>query len=72
MKKKAVCIISGGMDSALSAKIAQEDGYNIISLHFNYGQLTEKKELESFRKISKKLSTIEKYEIDLEFFKQIL
>jgi len=71
MKKKAVCIISGGMDSALSAKIAQEDGYEIIALHFNYGQLTEKKELESFRKIVKSLSTVESYEIDLDFFKLI-
>lgn len=71
MEKKAVCIISGGMDSALSAKIAQEDGYEIIALHFNYGQLTEQKELESFRKISKNLSTIENYEIDLDFFKLI-
>ena len=69
--KKAVCIISGGMDSALGAKIAKEEGYELIALHFNYGQRTEKKELESFRKISKKLECIESYEIDLDFFKQI-
>jgi len=69
--KKAVCIISGGMDSALGAKIAQNEGYSIIALHFNYGQLTEKKELDSFRKILKKLQCIESYEIDLDFFKQI-
>ncbi len=69
--KKAVCIISGGMDSALGAKIAQNEGYKIIALHFNYGQRTEKKELECFRKISKHLNTVEKYEIDLDFFKQI-
>jgi len=69
--KKAVCIISGGMDSALSAKMAQNEGYEIIALHFNYGQRTEKKELECFRKISKHLNTVEKYEIDLDFFKQI-
>ena len=69
--KKAVCIISGGMDSALGAKIAKEDGYELIALHFNYGQLTEKKELESFRNIAKKLNCIERYEIDLDFFKQI-
>ena len=71
MRKKAVCIISGGMDSALSAKIAKEEGYEIVALHFNYGQLTEKKELDSFRKIAKELSVIESYEIDLDFFKQI-
>jgi len=69
--KKAVCIISGGMDSALGAKIAQKEGYEVIALHFNYGQRTEKKELESFRKIAKKLDAIEQYEIDLDFFKQI-
>ena len=69
--KKAVCIISGGMDSALGAKIAQREGYSIIALHFNYGQRTEKKELESFRKISNKLGVLEQYEIDLDFFKQI-
>jgi 7-cyano-7-deazaguanine synthase len=69
--KKAVSIISGGMDSALGAKIAKEEGYVLIALHFNYGQRTQKKELESFRKISKKLDCIESYEIDLDFFKQI-
>ena len=69
--KKAVCIISGGMDSALGAKIAQEEGYELIALHFNYGQRTEKKELDSFRRVSKKLDAIESYEIDLDFFKQI-
>jgi 7-cyano-7-deazaguanine synthase len=69
--KKAVTIISGGMDSALAAKIAQKEGYELIALHFNYGQRTEIKELESFRKISKSLNCIECYEIDLDFFKQI-
>jgi 7-cyano-7-deazaguanine synthase len=71
MSKKAVCIISGGMDSALSAKIAQQDGLQIIALHFNYGQRTQTKELESFRKIANYLKVVEKYEIDLDFFKQI-
>jgi 7-cyano-7-deazaguanine synthase len=69
--KKAVCIISGGMDSALGAKIAKEEGYELIALHFNYGQRTQKRELESFRKIAKKLECSESYEIDLDFFKQI-
>ena len=69
--KKAVCIISGGMDSALGAKIAQIEGYELIALHFNYGQRTEKRELKSFRKIVKKLNCLESYEIDLDFFKQI-
>jgi len=71
MSKKAVCIISGGMDSALSAKIAQQESYEIIALHFNYGQRTQTKELDSFRKIVDYLGVLKKYEIDLDFFKQI-
>jgi len=71
MSKRAVCIISGGMDSALAAQIAKEEGYEIIALHFNYGQRTEQKELESFRKIAKHLDASESYEIDLPFFEQI-
>jgi len=69
--KKAVCIISGGMDSALSAKIAQQEGYEIIALHFNYGQRTQNKELECFRKIAKDVAAIKSHEIDLGFFEQI-
>jgi len=69
--KTAVCIISGGMDSALSAKMAQIEGYEIIALHFNYGQRTEAKELECFRKISASVNASESYEIDLPFFEQI-
>lgn len=69
--KKAVCIISGGMDSALSAKIAQKEGYEIIAVHFNYGQRTQAKELECFRKIAKDVNAVKSYEIDLGFFEQI-
>ncbi len=71
MSKRAVCIISGGMDSALAAQIAKEEGYEIIALHFNYGQRTEKRELEAFRKIAEHLDASERYEIDLSFFEQI-
>ncbi len=70
--KKAISIISGGMDSALSSYIAKfEDGYEIIALHFNYGQKTEKKELESFKKIAKSLNSLRLVELDLHFIKEI-
>lgn len=63
--------MSGGMDSALAAKIAKDEGYEIIALHFNYGQRTQKKELDSFRKIKESLGAADSYEIDLDFFEQI-
>lgn len=71
MVKKAVCIISGGMDSALAAKMAQVEGFEVIAVHFNYGQRTQNKELECFRKIALAVGASQKYEIDLPFFRQI-
>lgn len=69
--KKAICILSGGMDSTLSAYIAKKDDYEIIAVHFNYGQRTEQKELKSFRDICNDLNIVNKYEIDIPFFTQI-
>ena len=71
MKKIAICIISGGMDSALAAQIAKNDGYDIVALHFNYGQRTEKKEFECFEKIANDLKAKEIQIVDLDFFSQI-
>ncbi len=70
-KKIAVCIMSGGMDSTLSAYMMQIRGYEIIAIHFNYNQRTETKELECFHNICDKLNVKEKYVLDLDFFKQL-
>lgn len=69
--KKALCIMSGGMDSTLVAYIMRSRGYEIVALHFNYGQRTVTKELSCFRSICEDLGVSEKYEIDLDFFKAI-
>lgn len=71
MKKKALCIMSGGMDSTLVAYIMHSRGYEIVALHFNYGQRTVAKELDAYRAICDDLEVSEKYEIDLDFFKTI-
>ena len=59
------------MDSTLATYMAKNDGYEIIAVHFNYGQRTEQKELDAFRKICNELNIIKKYEIDIPFFTQI-
>lgn len=69
--KKALCIMSGGMDSTLVAYIMRSRGYEIVALHFNYGQRTVTKELSCFRAICEDLGVSSKYEIDLDFFKAI-
>ena len=69
--KKAICILSGGMDSTLASYMAKNEGYEIIAVHFNYGQRTQNRELKAFRDICDDLKILEKYEIDIPFFTQI-
>ncbi len=69
--KKAVVVLSGGMDSTTAMFIAKNQGYDIIPLHFNYSQRTEKKELECFNSICDFLNLKNRYVIDIPFFKQI-
>ncbi|MBP9597342.1 MAG: 7-cyano-7-deazaguanine synthase QueC [Fusobacteriaceae bacterium] len=59
------------MDSTLASYIAKNDGYEIIAVHFNYGQRTQDRELKAFRDICNDLDILEKYEIDIPFFTQI-
>ncbi|NPA65122.1 MAG: 7-cyano-7-deazaguanine synthase QueC, partial [Epsilonproteobacteria bacterium] len=68
--KKAIVILSGGMDSTLAAYKAKAQGYEPIAVHFNYGQRTQRRELEAFRAIAKALGA-KTYEIDLPFFEAI-
>ncbi|MDO5846989.1 MAG: 7-cyano-7-deazaguanine synthase QueC [Methanocorpusculum sp.] len=65
---KAVCLLSGGMDSTTLAYTAKDMGYDILALHINYGQRTEKKELECAKKIADHLEALEFIEINLDYF----
>jgi len=64
---KAVCLLSGGMDSATLAYRARDAGYDLYCLHFNYGQRTERKELQCARTIARLLGVRELLEIDLTY-----
>ncbi|RLF47398.1 MAG: 7-cyano-7-deazaguanine synthase QueC [Thermoplasmata archaeon] len=65
MGEKAVCLISGGMDSAVAAAIAKHEGYKIYTVTFNYGQ-RNKKELETAKEIAKWLGAEHKIlDVDL-------
>lgn len=68
---KTVSIISGGMDSLLSTAIAHNLDYEIIGLHFSYGQRTEKKEFECFHNICDFYKITNRYTLELDFFKKI-
>ena len=49
---KAIVLLSGGMDSLLTAAIAAHECDELLFLHFSYGQRTQAKELACFRAIS--------------------
>ena len=51
MKPTAVVLVSGGMDSCVTAALAAQD-YTLAMLHLNYGQRTESRELRAFHAIA--------------------
>ena len=63
-KKTAVVLVSGGMDSALTAVYAIKK-YSPVFLHVNYGQRTEKRELKQqekkFKRLAGMLTPMSKY-----------
>ena len=48
----AVCLVSGGMDSCVTAAIAHEENDALAFLHVSYGQRTERREREAFEAIA--------------------
>jgi 7-cyano-7-deazaguanine synthase len=48
----AVCLVSGGMDSCVTAAIAHEENAELAFLHASYGQLTEARERRAFEELA--------------------
>ncbi len=71
MKKNiAVVLVSGGMDSCVTAAIAHQD-YELAFLHLNYGQRTEQRELKSFHGIADFYGVAKRLVVDVRHFNQI-
>src|SRR6266478_2586628 len=58
-RKRAVVLLSGGMDSCVCAALAARD-YAAAALHVSYGQRTEDRERESFLAICQRLGIQDK------------
>lgn len=71
MQHKAVCVISGGMDSATAAYLAKSMGYQIIALHFDYKQRTMDKERQCFNLLCDDLGVAQKMVLNVDFIAQI-
>ncbi|MFA9424882.1 7-cyano-7-deazaguanine synthase QueC [Natronorubrum sp. A-ect3] len=62
--KRAVVLLSGGMDSATAAAEARDRGYDIYALHTSYGQRTEDRELECARQLADELDAADFLQIE--------
>ena len=71
MKEKlAVVAVSGGMDSCVTAAIANLT-YKLALIHINYGQRTEERELKAFHDIADYYKAEKRLVIDFEHFTKI-
>jgi 7-cyano-7-deazaguanine synthase len=67
--RKAVCLLSGGLDSSTCLAIARQEGFDCYALSFDYGQ-RHRIELEAAARVAASLGTVEHktVEIDLRIF----
>jgi 7-cyano-7-deazaguanine synthase len=72
-QRKAVVLLSGGMDSCVSTAIACEghDASNLALLHASYGQLTQKRERRAFDDIANFYGVHERLVVQLDHFRAI-
>jgi 7-cyano-7-deazaguanine synthase len=69
MKRLAIVLLSGGLDSTTAATLAQQEGYELSALTVRYGQVHQR-ELESARAVARTLSLPHR-EVDVGFFRDL-
>ncbi len=69
-KPLAVIAVSGGMDSCVTAAIANKE-YELAFAHFNYGQRTESRELQAFHDLADFYNVKHRLIIDFSHFTKI-
>lgn len=69
-KELAIVLVSGGMDSALTAAYAAKK-YDLAFLHINYGQKTEKRELKAFNGIARNYKVKKRLVVDIRYLREI-
>jgi len=64
-KKRAVVLLSGGLDSTTALAIAKAEGYEIYAMSFRYGQ-RHAIELESARRVAEAMSVVRHLIVDID------
>ena len=67
----AVCLVSGGMDSCVTAAIARQENEELAFLHVSYGQRTERRERRAFEEIAEHYGVRQRLAVSLESLARI-
>lgn len=67
----AVCLVSGGMDSCVTAAIANEENKELAFLHVSYGQPTEARERQAFEDLADSYNVTKRLAVSIEYLKAI-
>ncbi len=67
----AVCLVSGGMDSCVTAAIARAENAELAFLHLSYGQRTEARERQAFDGLADRFSVTKRLAVSIESLKAI-
>lgn len=67
----AVCLVSGGMDSCVTAAIASEENEELAFLHVSYGQRTEKRERRAFEELARHYRVEHRMSVSIEHLSRI-
>lgn len=70
-KQLAICLVSGGMDSCVTAAIAREENNELAFLHISYRQRTEQKERECFTALADYFGVEKRLIVSLDHLAQI-
>src|SRR5918997_930983 len=67
----AICLVSGGMDSCVTAAIAKAENEEIAFLHVSYGQRTERRERRAFEEIADFYNVEKRLAVSIEYLAKI-
>lgn len=62
----AVCLVSGGLDSCVTAAVAREENEHLAFLHVSYGQRTEDRERRAFNEIADSYEVSQRLAVSIE------
>ncbi len=67
----AIVLVSGGMDSCVTAAIAADEGHDLAFLHVSYGQRTEGRERKAFNDIADHYKVGTRLDVSIEHLAKI-